>query len=243
MKLRYLLAKGFLLFIINLSAQEMLKIEYDVIPYYESERKNEIEIKSVSTLFELISSKSESYYNLIPKINNTQLKPSSDVLATMSADANPVYKNIENKTYLEEAKIGEKSFLIKDDLPLIDWKITKETKEIIGFPVFKATAILDDKYKTKIVAWYSPKLTYKNGPDKFWGLPGIILELETEIKYNDYSKEGTRYLATKVQVIRSIEKLKIPNKGKEISLDDFIKFQETYNQKEMEMYGGGVDTD
>lgn len=243
MKFKTLSILGFLSILIPLSAQEMLRIEYEVTPYYESERKNEFEIKSVSSLFELTSSKNESYYNLIPKISNTQLEPSSNALATMSADANPLYKNIANDTYYEEAKVGNKLFLIKDKLPQINWIISKETKEIAGFPVLKATATLDDKYKTKVNAWYAPKLSFKNGPEKFWGLPGIILELETEIKYNDYSKEGTRYLATKVEAINSNEKLKIPNKGKEISGDDFIKFQENYNQKQMEMYGGGVDTD
>lgn len=235
-----------LVFLSNLSIlfpQDKLKIEYEVIPYFETDVKSNFEIIDLPSLFELIIFKEKSLYKYIPKISNTQLTPSNSILATMSADTNPVFKNIENSTYIEEAKIGEKTFLISDNLPQINWKITKEKKEIEGFYVFKATAILNDEYKTNIEAWYSPKLSYKIGPDKFWGLPGIILELKTEIINEDGSKEGTKYLVTKVEILNSGEELEIPNKGKIISRNDFEKVQKMYFQNQMEAFSEGVDKD
>lgn len=226
-----------------LSAQEKLRIEYEVAPYYESEKKSQFEILSTLNLFELILYNDESIYKIIPKVNNNQLDPSGRILATMSADANPIYKNTEIKTYIEEARISEKAFLIKDVLPQIDWKISKETKDIAGFSVFKATAKLNDEYETNVEAWYSPKLNYKTGPDKFWGLPGIILEVQTEINYEDGTKEGTKYLATKVEVLKSNEKIKDLDQGKEITRDSFDQLQKKYLQDQMEMFGGGVDKD
>ncbi|MFA7686801.1 MAG: GLPGLI family protein, partial [Moheibacter sp.] len=162
---------------------------------------------------------------------------------SMSANANPVYKNTGTKTYTEEAPFAEKTFLIKDNLPEIDWKITKETKEIAGFPVQKASAILTDEYKTEIEAWYSPKFNYKTGPDKFWGLPGIILEIQTQITYDDGSKEGTKYVATKVEVVNSNENIKIPSKGKEITQQEFTEMAIEFMEREMEMYNDGVEKD
>ncbi|HLV23330.1 MAG TPA: GLPGLI family protein [Moheibacter sp.] len=243
MKFRFFLLITSSFFTILLSAQEKLRIEYEVTPYYESEKKEDIEIVSVSSLFELISNKNESLYKNIPRISNSQIEPSGNMMATMSADINPIYKSMDSKTYVEEAQIGEKLFLIVDDLPKIDWKITKETKDIAGFPVLKATTILDDEYKTKIEAWYSPKLVYKDGPDKFWGLPGIILEVQTEINYEDGSKEGNKYLATKVEVLKSNEKIKGLDQGKEITRENFNKIQKKYLQDQMEMFDGGVDKD
>lgn len=227
----------------TLSAQEKLKVEYDVTPYFESQNKTQLDIVSTLSIFELISHKDESIYNIVPKINNEQIELSGNISATMSADANPVYKNTENKTYTEEARIGEKQFLIKDNLPQFEWLITKETKDVAGFPVFKATAQLNDEYKTKIEAWYSPKLSYKTGPDKFWGLPGIILEVQTEINYEDGSKEGIIYLASKIEVLKSNEKIKGLDQGKEITRENFNKIQKKYLQDQMEMFGGGVDKD
>lgn len=232
-----------LLCTIQLFSQEKLKVEYNVEPYYESPQKDDLKIKSLPTLFELIIDKDLSAYHFVPKIDNTQKDETSALSATMSASTNPVYQNTETKTYIEEAKIQQKQFLIKDTLPQIDWKITKETKEIAGFPVLKATAILSDESKTELTAWYTPKLNFKNGPDKFWGLPGLILEVETQINYEGGSKEGTRYIAEKVEILNTSEKSKIPTKGKEISQQEFIKKQKENLQKQMEMFGGGVDKD
>ncbi|SMC49301.1 GLPGLI family protein [Moheibacter sediminis] len=244
MKLRFFLfAALFIVCVIHLSAQEKLRVEYEVVPYYESVGKDEFDITMESSLFELVTDKNESLYRIVPRINNTQIEVSGSISATMSADANPVYKNTEGKTYVEEAQIGEKVFLIKDDLPQIDWKITKETKEIAGFPVQKATAVLTDDDKTEIEAWYSPKLNNKNGPDKLWGLPGIILEVQTLINYDDGSKEGTKYVAIKVETLNSNEKLKAPTKGKEITQKEFTKFVNEHFEQQMEMYRGGVDKD
>lgn len=229
---------------ITLLAQEKLKIEYEVIPYSETTKKSKLDITYITSKFELVVEKSISYYHDIPIINNEQNeKVGQGFSASFSASLNPVYKNTENRTYMEEAQIAEKKYLIKDKLPQIDWKITKETKEIAGYSVLKATAILSDEYKTKIEAWYSPKLNFKTGPDKFWGLPGIILEVQTEINYEDGSKEGMKYLATKIEVLKSNEKIKTLNKGKEITRENFDKLQIDFLQTQMDMYGGGIDTD
>lgn len=229
--------------LIYLSGQEKLRVEYEVSPYYEPVKKKEINVTMISSAFELISDKNESLYSFIPKINNTQTEISGNISASMSANANPVYKNTKTKTYTEEAPFAEKTFLIKDELPEIDWQITKETKEIAGFPVQKATVILTDQYKTQVEAWYSPKLNYKDGPDKFWGLPGIILEITTRIEHSNGDVEGTKYLATKVEVLNSNEKLKIPSKGKEITQQEFNDMANEFMKNQMEMYGGGVDKD
>ncbi|MFV0305079.1 MAG: GLPGLI family protein [Moheibacter sp.] len=221
-------------------SQEKLKVEYNVLPYFESPVKEDFEIKSVSSLFSLIVDQSESKYELLPKIDNSQQET---IGITMSADENTVYKNTKSEKYIEEAAIEDKIFLIKGHLPKIDWKITKETKEIADFLVLKATATLTDENKTFVTAWYSPKLNYKTGPDKFWGLPGLILEIETQINYEDGSKEGIKYVVSKIEALKSNEKIKIPVKGKEITQEEFSRIKKRYLQKLMEMYGGGVDTE
>src|SRR5690625_5583059 len=86
--------------------------------------------------------------------------------ASYAASTNPIYIDTQNETFIEQAKVANQSFLISDDLPNINWKISKESKEIAGFPVQKAVAFLNDEYSTRILAWYSPKLTYKTGPER-----------------------------------------------------------------------------
>ena len=134
-----------------------------------------------------------------------------------------------------QVKVGNRSYLINDDLPNFDWKITKETSEILGFPVLKAVAFLNDEFNTKILAWYSPKLTYKTGPDKFWGLPGLILSLETSITHSNGNQEEMEYVAVKVG--KTNKSTKIPNQGKKVNFAEYKIIQSDFLQKQRKMLG------
>lgn len=241
-KMRNLLKFTILLVGTNLFSQEKLRVEYVVTPYFESVTKDAFEISPSTTLFELLIEKNESYYGVVPKINNEQIENALGMIsASFAVDANPVLKNTEEKTYQEEAKIAHQTFLIKDKLPEIHWEITQDAKEIAGFPVFKATAILADEYPTEVIAWYSPKLNFKTGPDKFWGLPGVILSIETQVNYDDGNKEGIRYLATKVEAVSSKIDHQFPKKAKIVTRQEFAERQEKFLQQQMEMLNQGID--
>ena len=225
-------------------AQNQIKVEYEVQPYYNpAEKISGFEMTILNSNYELITDSNESQFDYIEKIRNDQ--PSTDgVSMTMEMRSEgTLYKNLSENTVLEEVNLEEKPYLIKDELPKIEWKITRESKEVAGIQTQKATAVLDDKYKTQVTAWYAPKLNIKNGPDKFWGLPGLILELETRIEYPDGGNEGNIYKAIKVEVLDTNQTIKRPTKGKEITKIEYDKKIEERNRKMMEMFGDGVDKD
>ena len=68
------------------------------------------------------------------------------------------------------------------------------------------------KEKT-IVAWYAPEIPVNQGPENYWGLPGLILEIQEEKRI---------ILCSKV-VISNKEnfKIKVPNVGVEVSQEEF----------------------
>src|SRR5690606_11017234 len=123
-----------------------------------------------------------------------------------------LYRNTNLNQLIEERVFIDKHFLIIDSIKSINWKITKEKKEILGFQCYMATAILEDG--TNVTAWYAPKLNFKTGPDKFWGLPGLILEVETELAHSEKEKEKAIYKATNVKVLKSNYTISKPTKGK-----------------------------
>ena len=79
-------------------------------------------------------------------------------------------------------------------------------------------------------AWYTPQIPVSNGPDQYWGLPGLILEVN----------DGSTVMICNKIVMNAQEKIDItePVKGKKVD-------QKTYNEmmlkkaEEMsKIYGG-----
>lgn len=234
--MRYLHLIIFLLFYSLVFSQEKLRVEYEVTPKFQTDPNDNFKISAVVSNFELLIDNNESFYNHIPKISNEQVEGNMfNISASFSADANPIYIDTQSEIFIEQAEIANQVYLIKDDLPNINWKISKETKEIAGFPVLRAVAFLNDEFNTKILAWYSPKLTYKTGPEKFWGLPGLILSLETSITHSDGTQEGMEYVATKVET--TSKPIKIPTKGKKVSLEEFNTIRADFLSKQRQMMG------
>jgi len=69
------------------------------------------------------------------------------------------------------------SFLVEDQLPQIDWELTSEKKEIQNLVCYKAVA----KFRGRNwIAWYCPEIPITYGPWKFYGLPGLIVEIKDD---------------------------------------------------------------
>lgn len=60
---------------------------------------------------------------------------------------------------------------------MIQWKIWPDTKNIGGFKAQKATSELGGR---KWTGWFTDEIQIQDGPYKFSGLPGLILEVEDE---------------------------------------------------------------
>lgn len=74
---------------------------------------------------------------------------------------------------IDEARVP--IYLYDEPLDLMDWKMSFGTKEILGYPCFKAECDFRGRHWT---AWFTMQIPVKDGPWKFGGLPGLILEME-----------------------------------------------------------------
>ena len=68
---------------------------------------------------------------------------------------------------------------------------------------------------TEVIAWYTPQIPINQGPDDFWGLPGLILEV---------SFDRTTILCTKI-VMNPKEKdnIKKPEKGEIVTQEEYTE--------------------
>ena len=82
----------------------------------------------------------------------------------------------------------------------------------------------------EIVAWYTPQIPINQGPDDYWGLPGLILEVKAD---------NTIMLCTKI-VMNPEEKEAIdkPEKGDVVTQAEYTEIITKKMAEMREMYGG-----
>ncbi|QIE60246.1 GLPGLI family protein [Rasiella rasia] len=103
--------------------------------------------------------------------------------------SNGIYKNIEADSLVEQREFLGKLFLVKDNVPELDWELKEKAKKIGNYDAFMATAVVQLEIDNSanplkkieanyiMTAWYTPQIPVAHGPDVFYGLPGLILEV------------------------------------------------------------------
>lgn len=70
-------------------------------------------------------------------------------------------------------------FTYEENLPKIEWQITGEKLELLGYKV----GVAQGKFRGRnYTAWYTEEISISDGPYKFSGLPGMILKIEDDKK-------------------------------------------------------------
>lgn len=135
------------------------------------------------------------------------------------------YKDTPSSTFLEETNLFGKDFLVSDDIPSFKWKVSAgEQKDILGYTCMKAY-YQDSTYN--IVAFFTPQIPLSHGPEKYNGLPGVILELQSA---------SVHIMATEVN-LKDV-KIDKPKKGTKTTRADFEKIRDEKTKEQAEMWRG-----
>lgn len=91
------------------------------------------------------------------------------------AEKHAVYMNYQadSMVFKNAFRAGRGIRIIHDSIPVIDWKMTNEEMEIMGFRCLKATAEFGGRTYN---AWYTPDVPVPYGPYMLNGLPGLIVK-------------------------------------------------------------------
>lgn len=133
---------------------------------------------------------------------------------------NSVVNNFDNKQYVAEKTIYERTYRIEDSIPQLQWKLLGEYREVAGYNCRKAsTIIMDSLY---IIAFYTDEIPVSGGPESFSGLPGMILGIVVP-------RLNITYFATKVetQLIPETEFVIKTTKSKKTN---FIAYKDELNK-------------
>ena len=169
--------------------------------------------------FELIFNKSQSSFKYIESLNsdpNFSETENKIARAAFTASSDFYYDNLRNI----EISQGRDKVLIEKKNAKVAWIISTDSKMIGDYLCYKATyqepyvsRRSGQKNYTNVVAWFAPMLPYGYGPIQFYGLPGLILELQYK---------NTTYLATNIKVSSASRTIYSP-KGKTVSKEEYDK--------------------
>ncbi len=122
-------------------------------------------------------------------------------------------------TYIDAIKMN--SFVINDTLAKVQWKLLPEKKQILGYNCQKATC----EYRGRSFSvYFSTELPFSDGPYKFTGLPGLILELSSDDSVATFEivAEEVKVMPDQIEIDNPLEKEKaIP----------YAKFKSIYQEK------------
>lgn len=143
--------------------------------------------------FELKNNGNESSFQVISdtkkEYSSTDTGHTTEKKEVFNLPTMNIYKNFGNNTMLQQ-RLLDKMYLVTGSLNKINWKITNEKEKINKFTCTKATASIENK---NVTAWFTDEIPSNDGPSIYFGLPGLILKVETsdfnfsilEIKYDN----------------------------------------------------------
>lgn len=108
-----------------------------------------------------------------------------------------------------------------------------EEKKAVDSTKSTSTNLMDEievPKEVEVTAWYTMQIPVNQGPGEYWGLPGLILEVNSG---------QTTILCSKI-VMNPEEKgeIKKPSKGKEVTKEEYSDIVQKKMEEMREMYGG-----
>jgi GLPGLI family protein len=202
---------------------------------------------------QLLFSDSSSVYKIVPEdeapdpFNNEG--GGNRMIFRMGNDGGEVFRDFTSMRAIEQTDLGAKTFIIEDTMRKRNWKLTDETKTILGYTCRKAVSTetimmgamrvtvggpggtqADSSNTPKpqqvpVEAWYAEGINVPAGPDAYGQLPGVILELNID-------NGRTIYKALEIKQEVNKKDIREPKKGKRVTREEYRKMQR-------ELMGGG----
>ncbi|KQT25999.1 hypothetical protein ASG22_04715 [Chryseobacterium sp. Leaf405] len=173
-----------ILFFLRGFAQQQVHVKY----YY---------VRSpIATLYEDLYIKDNNVISVQDSIMNVNLNGTGSISAVRKSNK-PATKNyfisqLQSNNNLKDIFFTvldrETKYFVHDEVSKPIWKIEEtKTKKILGYSCIKATTNFRG---SEVTAYFTKELPYSTGPYKFFGLPGLILDIrEDNNNYNIWKAE------------------------------------------------------
>lgn len=233
-----------------------VKLDSTRISLTQQQQIREMMRKQMEKSFELIFDKSTSIYKEEAKLEQEAGGFGGMMVMIGGAMNGKHFKNVKNKLFTKESELMGKNFLIKDSLTVYNWKLVNESKMIGNYLSFKAVATIKNNElsfnmrsgnsqniankndsiavaprEILIEAWYTPEVPVNNGPGEYWGLPGLIMEVNAE-------RMSLQLVSLDLNVKEKIN-ITEPDKGKVVTQKEYNEIVKTKMEEMRQNFEGG----
>ena len=142
--------------------------------------------KHISKFSDFFRLKADSLDEAYAKQKMDEIEAANKLLPVLTGTSpKNVFKNYpKNKITVTDMVPLRGNFKYVEEKTKPVWKMEQGNSTICGYSCQKATTTFRGR---KYTAWYTSKISYSDGPWKFWGLPGLILKVTDD--NNEYSFE------------------------------------------------------
>jgi GLPGLI family protein len=161
---------------------------------------------------------SKSYARLYFNATQTKFEDSdeNDMGYSYKKAEYTITRDFSNNTLHDYMDVLGKTYIVEDSLKAPRWIILNEMKEIAGHACMNAS-YNDTLKKQKVIGWYALDMPISGGPERFFGLPGMLLGI-------DINNGALVLEADKIDLKPLTTELDFPKKakGKKIKEKDYI---------------------
>jgi GLPGLI family protein len=225
----------FIGFVLSLNCLNSQKLNGSITYIGETKEKLKQDIKK-GDINKLLESMQNLKTEFILDINNNQsiysiknnIEP-EDISGKMAqvwyGSTDRFYIDLGTKEHVLERKAYGDIYLLPVDKS--EWKLSTENKKIGKYLCYKATTEYESKSGEKIskkyvIAWYTNEINLSFGPRGYFGLPGLILELQDD---------KLLFKASEINLnLKKEIKIQKPSKGKSISRAEFESLSNLYKR-------------
>lgn len=165
---------------------------------------------------ELLFNATESLYRNVEEEEDDDEVGGGGINIRMQRPEAIYYRNLAAMRKVNSQEFFGKKYLVEDTITAGNWKVTAESKQILGYNCLKATTS-DTTRKREIVAWFTDALPLAAGPAQFGQLPGMILQIDIN--------DGEIVMTAQKVEFKKLKKgeLVAPTKGEKITEAEFQK--------------------
>lgn len=171
---------------------------------------------------QLVYNSQESLYTPVQDEEDDMEAGSGGVRIVMRNPYSEIYTNSSTRKVVSLREFMGKKYIIQDSIQITPWKLSPETRNILGFTCKKATYTKDNQVVT---AWYTEQLRPYLGPDSYNSLPGAVLLLDVN--------DGERTITAQRVEARPLKKNELaePVKGQKVTAAEFRKQVEEQRER------------